>query len=78
MIHGTGCQVAENGDIERCNGSIRRKLLNAYIFRNIGKAREKSEEYLQDYNEERPHKTLGYFPPVEFVKYPDPIKLKIN
>lgn len=68
----------QNGYIERCNGSIRREFLNAYIFRNIGEVREKAEEYRQDYNEERPHKSLGYVPPVEFQKYPDPIKLKIN
>jgi len=68
----------QNGYIERCNGSIRREFLNAYVFRTIEEVRQKAEEYRQDYNAERPHKSLGYLPPAEFEKYPDPIKLKIK
>jgi putative transposase len=45
----------QNGYIERCNGSIRREFLNAYIFCYIGEVSEKAEEYRQDYNEESPH-----------------------
>lgn len=68
----------QNGYIERRNGSIRREFLNAYVFRTIEEVRQKAEEYRQDYNAERPHKSLGYVPPAEFEKYPDPIKLKIK
>lgn len=66
----------QNGYIERCNGSIRRELLNAYIFQTIEEVRQKAEEYRQDYNTERPHKSLGYIPPAEYQKNPNPIKLK--
>ena len=62
----------------QCNGSIRREFLNAYVFRTIEEVRQKAEEYRQDYNAERPHKSLGYVPPAEYEKYPDPIKLKIK
>jgi putative transposase len=66
----------QNGYIERCNGSIRREFLNAYVFRTIEEVRQKAEEYRQDYNAERPHKSLGYVPPAEYETNPYPIKLQ--
>ncbi len=67
----------QNSYVERCNGSIRRELLNAYLFQTLDEVREKAEEWRVDYNENRPHASLGYVPPAEYKKsYPDPIKLK--
>jgi len=40
----------QNGFIERCNGNIRRELLNAYVFKTLDEVREKAEEYMLDYN----------------------------
>lgn len=57
----------QNAYVERCNGNIRRELLNAYIFRSLAEVREKAEEWRQDYNHQRPHKSLGYVPPAEYV-----------
>ena len=53
----------QNAFIERFNGSFRRELLNAYIFRTLDEVREKTQEYMQDYNENRPHKALRYHSP---------------
>ena len=39
----------QNGFIERCNGSIRRELLNAYVFKTLDEVRVKAEEYMVDY-----------------------------
>ena len=49
----------QNPFIERKNVSIRRELLDAYLFDSITKVRHLSEEWRQDYNTERPHKSLG-------------------
>ncbi len=54
----------QNAYIERLNGSIRRELLSAYVFRTLSEVREKADEWMNDYNHHRPHKALGYRPPV--------------
>jgi putative transposase len=46
----------QNGYIERCNGNIRKELLNAYVFKTVDEVREKAEEWMIDYNYNRPHK----------------------
>ena len=58
----------QNAFIERKNGSIRRELLNAYIFKTLKEVRDFCEEWRLDYNTERPHKSLGYLPPVMFAE----------
>jgi putative transposase len=58
----------QNGYIERCNGNIRRELLNAYAFKTLDEVREKAEEYLMDYNYHRPHKALDYRTPAELLE----------
>ena len=57
----------QNAYIERKNGSIRRELLNAYLFNSLTDVRTLSEEWRVDYNMERPHKALGYLPPVHYA-----------
>lgn len=58
----------QNAYIERKNGSIRRELLNAYLFYSLTEVRSMSEEWRIDYNTERPHKSLGYLSPVRFAE----------
>ena len=57
----------QNGFVERCNGNIRKELLNAYVFTSLTEVREKAEEWRTDYNCSRPHQSLGFVPPVEFI-----------
>ena len=57
----------KNGFVERCNGNIRKELLNAYVFTSLNEVREKAEEWRQDYNCSRPHQSLGFVPPAEFI-----------
>ena len=48
----------QNGFVERLNGSIRRELLNAYVFKTLAEVRQKTDEWMQDYNHHRPHHAL--------------------
>jgi putative transposase len=57
----------QNGYVERCNGNIRKELLNAYIFTSLSEVRQFTEKWRQDYNSSRPHKALGYIPPLEYI-----------
>lgn len=58
----------QNAYIERKNGSIRRELLNAYLFNSLEEVRVMSEEWRTDYNTERPHKSLGYLSPFKYAE----------
>lgn len=58
----------QNAYVERCNGNLRRELLNAYVFKTLNEVREKAEEWRIDYNCSRPHSSLGYVPPAEYIK----------
>ena len=57
----------QNGYIERCNGNIRRELLNAYVFKSLSEVREKAEEWMTDYNYNRPHEALNFKAPVDLL-----------
>lgn len=57
----------QNAYIERKNGSMRRELLNAYLFNSLTEVRCLSEDWRLDYNEERPHKSLGYQSPLNYA-----------
>ena len=54
----------QNAYIERLNGSLRRDVLSAYVFRTLDEVRLRTTEWMYDYNHLRPHKALGYRPPV--------------
>jgi putative transposase len=58
----------QNAFVERLNGSIRRELLNAYVFKSLSEVRQKTEEWMNDYNNNRPHKALNYQTPLNSIK----------
>ena len=57
----------QNAYIERKNGSVRRELLNAYMFNSLAEVRCLSEQWRIDYNQDRPHKSLGYHSPWSYA-----------
>ena len=55
----------QNGFIESFNGSLRDELLNEEIFDTLDDARRKLALWRYDYNNVRPHSSLGNQTPVE-------------
>jgi len=53
----------ENGYIESFNGKLRDELLNREIFTTLGEAKVLIEQWRREYNQIRPHSSLGYRPP---------------
>jgi putative transposase len=58
----------QNAHVESLNGRVRDELLNAHTFLDIHDARQRAEHWRKDYNEIRPHSSLGYRTPEEFVR----------
>jgi len=58
----------QNGYVERCNGSVRKELLNANVFYTLDEVRERIAEWMEDYNQHRPHESLGYRAPVDLLE----------
>ena len=56
----------QNAFIERFNRSFRDEVLNAHLFNSISEVQQAAEEWVADYNEYRPHESLGRVPPVVF------------
>ena len=71
----SGCQTLfikpgspwENGYIESFNDKLRDECLNREVFRNGGEAQAIVENWRQEYNNYRPHSSLGYLTPAEFA-----------
>ncbi len=59
----------ENAFIESFNGRLRDECLNVHQFLSLDDARRKIETWRRDYNEERPHSSLGQLTPREFVTH---------
>ncbi len=53
----------ENGYIESFNGTLRRELLDREVFDTLLEAQVLIERWRHEYNEVRPHSSLGYRPP---------------
>ena len=57
----------QNAFIESFNGSFRDECLNQHWFRDLRDARRTIEAWRIDYNQVRPHSSLGNLTPEEFV-----------
>ncbi len=53
----------ENGYIESFNGKLRDELLNREIFSTLTEAKVLIGQWRREYNQVRPHSSLGYRPP---------------
>ncbi len=57
----------QNAFIERFNRTYRTEVLNAWVFTSLTDVREITEGWLEMYNTERPHRSLGRVPPRTFL-----------
>ncbi len=58
----------QNGYIESFNGKFRDECLNEHWFETLVQARSTIATWRQDYNQVRPHSSLGRIPPAEFAQ----------
>jgi putative transposase len=42
-------------------------VLDAYVFESVAKVQELTEHWLTEYNEQRPHDSLGRVPPLTYL-----------
>jgi len=78
----------QNGYIESFNGKFRDECLNEQWFETLQQARTTISAWRQDYNEVRPHSSLGRMPPARFAErhrqragdaaHPCPVNTEIN
>lgn len=57
----------ENGLIESFNGRLRDECLNVNWFQSLDQARRLLEAWRRDYNETRPHSSIGDLAPAEYA-----------
>jgi len=65
----------ENGHIESFHDKLRDELLNREIFGSLLEAKVLVEAWRIEYNQQRPHSSLGYKTPEEFAAcWPTPLR----
>jgi putative transposase len=58
----------DNAFVESFNGKVRAECIDQNWFLSLDDARSKCEAYRRDYNEERPHSSIGQMTPMELLK----------
>lgn len=56
----------QNGYIERFNKSFREGVLDFYVFSNLDEVRDAADEWVKDYNNNRPHDSLDGLSPIQY------------
>ena len=67
LIHIQPGKPTQNARIESFHGRLREECLQVSWFQNLFDAKSKIAVWQKDYNEERPHSSLGYRTPKEFA-----------
>ncbi len=68
LVHIQPGRPMQNGRVESFNGRLREECLNVSWFGNMFEARGKIAAWRREYNQERPHSSLGYRTPEEFAR----------
>ena len=67
LVHIQPGQPTQNARIESFHGRLRDECLTVSWFQNLFDAKKKIAAWKMEYNEERPHSSLGYQTPKEFA-----------
>jgi len=67
LVHIQPGKPTQNARIESFHGRLREECLAVSWFENLFDARRKIAAWRKEYNEERPHSSLGYRTPAEFA-----------
>jgi putative transposase len=67
LIHIQPGKPTQNARVESFHGRLREECLNVSWFQNLFDARRKIGEWRKEYNEVRPHSSLGYLTPNEYA-----------
>jgi transposase InsO family protein len=57
----------ENGFAESFHSRLRDEFLGTEVFESLAAARKLTQVWRNDYNDHRPHSSLGYVTPLEFA-----------
>ena len=57
----------QNSYVKKFNRTCRTKVLNMYAFKWLSEVREITDNWIREYNEERPHDSLGDLTPREYL-----------
>lgn len=67
LLHIQPGKPTQNGRLESFNARLREECLRVSWFQNLFDARRKIAAWRKEYNEQRPHSSLGYRTPNEFA-----------
>jgi transposase InsO family protein len=56
------------GKVERWHKTLRREFLDGKVFASIDDAQARLDRWVREYNQERPHQSIGRMPPIERFK----------
>ena len=68
LVHIQPGKPTQNARVESFHGRLREECLAVSWFQNLFDARRKIATWRKEYNEERPHSSLGYQTPKEFAE----------
>jgi putative transposase len=67
LVHIQPGKSTQNAHVESSHRRLREECLSVSRFQNLFDARRKIAAWQKEYNEERPHSSLGYRTPKEFA-----------
>jgi putative transposase len=68
LVHIQPGRPQQNGHVESFHARLRDECLNVSWFSNLWAARRKIAAWKEDYNERRPHSSLGYRTPAAYAR----------